>query len=159
MFFKFFLGEVGCLVCCKTCTTGLVRVLIVMILYASVGRILWEVICWIRSVFWSAHVGLFRDPRKKISKLTRRSNFSIISDTGCRSRSRNVGHILRRKISWRALRRKKIFLSFDWKLRHPPLTCIFIILTSSRMSLSSSAILDWHLCNFPWLFDWRHFPR
>ena len=54
---------------------------------------------------------------------------------------------------------EKIFLSFEWKLRHPPLTCIFIILTSSRMSLSSSAILDWHLCNFPWLFDWRHFPR
>ena len=26
------------------------------------------------------------------------------------------------------------------------------------MSLSSSAILDWHHCNFPWYFDWRHFP-
>ena len=26
------------------------------------------------------------------------------------------------------------------------------------MSLSSSAILDWYLCNFPWFFDWRHFP-
>ena len=25
------------------------------------------------------------------------------------------------------------------------------------MSLSSSAILDWHLYNFPWFFDWRHF--
>ena len=23
------------------------------------------------------------------------------------------------------------------------------------MSLSSLATLDWHLCNFPWLFDWR----
>ena len=30
--------------------------------------------------------------------------------------------------------------------------------TSSRMPLSSSAILDWHHCNFPWYFDWRHFP-
>ena len=26
------------------------------------------------------------------------------------------------------------------------------------MSLSISAILDWQLCNFPWFFDWRHFP-
>ena len=26
------------------------------------------------------------------------------------------------------------------------------------MSSSISAILDWQLCNFPWLFDWRHFP-
>ena len=26
------------------------------------------------------------------------------------------------------------------------------------MSLSSSAILDWHHCNFPWYFNWRHFP-
>ena len=26
------------------------------------------------------------------------------------------------------------------------------------MSLSSSAILEWHHCNFPWYFDRRHFP-
>ena len=26
------------------------------------------------------------------------------------------------------------------------------------MSLSSLAILDWHLCNYLWLFDKRHFP-
>ena len=26
------------------------------------------------------------------------------------------------------------------------------------MSLSSSAILDWHHCNCLWFFDWRHFP-
>ena len=26
------------------------------------------------------------------------------------------------------------------------------------MSLSSSDSLDWHHCNFPWYFDWRHFP-
>ena len=26
------------------------------------------------------------------------------------------------------------------------------------MSLSSSAILGWHHCDFPWFFDWRHFP-
>ena len=39
--------------------------------------------------------------------------------------------------------------------------CLLIWLlsfTCSRMSLSSSAILDWYLCNFPWFFDWRHFP-